>query len=69
MVIKFGSGELYLLESLGKRGVDFYKWTNFSRLRWNCDYQQMIYRRLHCERPPEIMDELKDFIKVIQLLP
>eukprot|EP00826_Nyctotherus_ovalis_P059507 TRINITY_DN8282_c0_g1_i19.p1 TRINITY_DN8282_c0_g1~~TRINITY_DN8282_c0_g1_i19.p1 ORF type:complete len:184 (-),score=55.26 TRINITY_DN8282_c0_g1_i19:137-688(-) len=65
LVTRFGSGELYLLESLGKRGVDFYKWTNFTRFHWNMDYEQMIYRRLHCRRPPEMMEDLEKFIKII----
>lgn len=53
------------MESLGKRGVDFYRWTNFTRLHWNTDYEQMIYRRLCCNRPSEILEDLEKFIKTI----
>ena len=65
LVIRNDMGELYLLESLGKRGVDFYRWTNFTRCRWNADYEQMIYRKLYCSRTAEILNDLYKFAKVI----
>lgn len=64
MIIRSENDELYLLESLGRSGVSFYRWSNFTKFRWNADYEQMIYRKLYCERTAKIMEELKNYIKV-----
>jgi len=63
--MKFASGEIYLFESLGKTGVAFYRWNDFMRYHWNLDYEQMLYRKLNCVRPREMIEKLEKFVLTI----
>lgn len=56
--------EIYLLESLGKRGVALYKWSDFTKYHWNIDYEEMLYRKLNFHRSPEMLDEIARYISV-----
>lgn len=65
LIVRFENGEIFVLESLGKTGVSFYRWTDFIKEKWTSDYERMLYRKLHCNRSKELIDELEKYIKVI----
>jgi hypothetical protein len=45
--------------------VAFFRWTDFTKLKWNADYEEMTYRALHCKRAPEMITDLENFVNVV----
>jgi hypothetical protein len=62
LIIRYGSGELALLESTSLDGVNIVKWQDFIEYRWHLLYQVIVYRHLETERNEEKIQRLESFI-------
>jgi hypothetical protein len=62
LIIRYGSGELALLESTSLDGVSIVKWQDFIEYRWHLLYQLVVYRHLETERNDDKIQRLESFI-------
>jgi hypothetical protein len=48
-------------------GVTITDWEDFISNKWSLLYDKIVYRKLYCERPLEILSNLERFVKVINI--
>jgi hypothetical protein len=53
-----------LFEATGDTGVTLTDWHDFIDFKWDKLYHKIVFRKLYCERPPEMLEALEAFIKV-----
>lgn len=66
MVLKFETdeNEIFLLESVGERGVSINKWTYIRDcIGTNEFYQRAVFRHVNFERNNHMVDNLEKFLK------
>lgn len=64
MVLRYSNGNIVLFESTGETGVTLTDWNDFLLNKWHLTYDKMVYRKLYCDRPVEMLNDLENFIKV-----
>lgn len=63
LILRYSSGNIVLFETTGETGVILTDWNDFLRYNWHEQYQKIVYRKLYCERPTEMLVDLEIFIK------
>lgn len=54
MILRYSTGSLILFEATGT-GVTLTEWSDFIEHKWHLLYDKIVYRKLHCERPVEML--------------
>lgn len=65
LLLRYANGGIILFEATGEMGVSLTDWNDFLAYNWHHHYDQIIYRKLYCERPATILTDLENFIKVV----
>jgi hypothetical protein len=64
LLLRYSNGNLLLFEATGETGVALTDWNDFITQKWYNLYDKIAYRKLYCERTPELMHNLQNFIRV-----
>ena len=65
LLLRYSTGTVILFEATGDTGVTLTDWHDFIDFKWHRLYEKIVYRKLYCERPAEMLESLEAFIKVI----
>ena len=68
LLLRYSSGNIVLFEATGETGVILTNWHDFLTYNWYEQYEKIVYRKLHFERPSELLMDLELFIKVRLIL-
>jgi hypothetical protein len=64
LLLRYSSGNIVLFEATGETGVILTNWHDFLTYNWYEQYEKIVYRKLHYDRPSEMLMDLELFIKV-----
>lgn len=67
LLLRYSSGNIVLFEATGETGVILTNWHDFLTYSWYEQYGKIVYRKLHYDRPTEMLMDLELFIKVFLL--
>jgi hypothetical protein len=68
LLLRYNDGSLFMFESTGQVGVVLTNWDKFIRNRWHTMYTKLVYRQLKIDRTDELVEQLENFIKVLDAL-
>lgn len=53
--------KIMVYEALGNTGVGFCNWDSFVSHKWYKGYSKLAWRKLECDRTPELLDQMYNF--------
>eukprot|EP00347_Sterkiella_histriomuscorum_P023057 403336117 len=63
LLLRYSQGNVVLFEATGETGVTLTDWHDFLYNDWHLLYDKIVYRKLHWERPSNLLTKLETFIK------
>ncbi|CAJ1424189.1 unnamed protein product [Effrenium voratum] len=62
LILKLEGGAIGILEATGNEGVGLCTWRNFLSNNWQALYPELALRRVRCNRSPEKMQALQEWV-------